>query len=565
MTGHGGGFARTAPSAGAAAEVVAPRPPGALASAPGFRHFLGDPTPAQRFAIDGQDPTASLVNADALRKLMGRLAEVYTAGYWNQDTRDNQAIPAGYTYLMQFMAHDLVQSSMPLSIVQDGTAGLRNERTSRLLLDVVYGNGPDGCPFPYTVDDPSDRSRTKLRLGRMRPIPANPAPAPFRDLARAATPDATGEDVNELTEALVADPRNDDHAIISQLTTVFHTLHNSIMDMLPPTDPASPSFTRDSYRRFHCAREAATLIYHSVIRRDVLKRILDDGIYAAYTAPGAKFIDEDSPGLPMEFACGAYRFGHAMIRNTYHINAGGAELEVKEALARSSARRPELLPLDTTWIVQWSRFFEMGDPPPQYSQLIGPQYSRELRSNDLFPQVDATASFIFVYRDLMSAGLSGLWSVNALADEIARRNPDLARNYAHSLLFDAAARRTAITDWLTKVRDNGGFTDDDIRLLAADPPLPFFVLFEAAVEAKGAHLGLLGSIIVAEVMFRALSKGRLAQQNGPAPLQPALRLLCRAFYDADHLADIPEIEDMPGLIGFTADAAKLRTVVPAFV
>ncbi|HEY8289834.1 MAG TPA: hypothetical protein VIG49_11235, partial [Acetobacteraceae bacterium] len=275
------------------------------------------------------------------------------------------------------------------------------------------------------------------------------------------------------------------------------------------------------------------------------------------------FVDEEGAGLPLEFAYGAYRFGHAMIRNGYHINAAGDELEVKEALARSSARRPELLPLDTAWIVQWSRFFELGDPPPQYSQLIGPQYSRELRSQALFPQVDATASFVFAYRDLMSAGLAGLWSVNALADAIAQRNPALVRH--PSLLFDAASRRAALTQWLTSVRANGGFTDDDIRVLSADPPLPFFVLFEAAVEAKGARLGLLGSIIVAEVMFRALNKGRLALEKGPTPLRSALQKLCGTFFDVDHLTAIPEISDMAGLIGFTADLGQLRSVTPAFL
>jgi hypothetical protein len=44
------------------------------------------------------------------------------------------------------------------------------------------------------------------------------------------------------------------------------------------------------------------------------------------------------------------------------------------------------------------------------------------------------------------------------------------------------------------------------KTLSNDPPLPFFVLFEAMQEPhEGRHLGPLGSIIVAEVIFGALA------------------------------------------------------------
>ena len=46
-------------------------------------------------------------------------------------------------------------------------------------------------------------------------------------------------------------------------------------------------------------------------------------------------------------------------------------------------------------------------------------------------------------------------------------------------------------------------TDDDVALVAANPPLPLFVLLEAAFDPSigGRHLGLLGSIILADVVF----------------------------------------------------------------
>ena len=56
----------------------------------------------------------------------------------------------------------------------------------------------------------------------------------------------------------------------------------------------------------------------------------------------------------------------------------------------------------------------------------------------------------------------------------------------------------------------GGLTAEDIETLANDPPLPFFILFEAMQQpqAEGLRLGPLGSIIVSEVIFGALASAR---------------------------------------------------------
>ena len=53
------------------------------------------------------------------------------------------------------------------------------------------------------------------------------AGCPFRDIARTPAENVTGIDRSipgmrvARTEALIADPRNDDHAIMSQLTALF--------------------------------------------------------------------------------------------------------------------------------------------------------------------------------------------------------------------------------------------------------------------------------------------------------------------------------------------------------
>ena len=87
--------------------------------------------------------------------------------------------------------------------------------------------------------------------------------------------------------------------------------------------------------------------------------------------------DTQSPDeLPTEFAH-AFRFGHAMVRPNYVFNdLNGYGEDLADMMLATSGGRPWRMPLDETWMAQWSRFFEIGttkaqSQPTHRTELLG--------------------------------------------------------------------------------------------------------------------------------------------------------------------------------------------------
>jgi hypothetical protein len=581
------GTSETAPIDGFASDPATP---------PGFRHFLGTPRPSQRFTAYGIDPLDAPAHLPKVRGLMNRLsrrmdAELRWPAHGNAPVErwENPRIPSGYTYLLQFVAHDLVHTAIPFSVAGGLAPDTANARRAALRLETLFGSGPVGSPYVYALDAPNDERRTKLRLGRMRWNETGVEPGcPFRDIARTPAENVTGIDRSiagkrvALTEALIADPRNDDHAIMSQLTALFALLHNGLIDLIRRGEPAiGPNASLGAaYRRFLCARDGLTAIYRNVIRKDMMRRVMHPEIYAAYSGSAPQFIDlptrfndDHAAGsmrkragwqVPLEFSHGAFRFGHAMVRPEYVIN-DLATHDLSKTLEKTSANDPVNMPLDATWIVRWSRFFEIKGSRPNFSRRIGPFLSDGLGNDQIFPAVDQTNRVGLLYRDLLGAGLAGLWSVNALIAEIAVRRPHFVST--SRLLADRPYRISQLREWLVCEPAYGGLTPEDVETLANDPPLPFFILFEAMQQprSEGLCLGRLGSIIVSEVIFGALAGDELPAAESPGSLARTLAAISAQFYPTNIFEAVPEIERMDQLVEFIAEIGGLRQAVPAFL
>src|SRR6267143_61066 len=109
---------------------------------------------------------------------------------------------AGWPFFGQFVAHDITADRSVLRSHVD-PAALRNARTPQLNLECLYGDGPIGHPFLFQRDDPA-----KLLLGR----------------------DGTDVPRNAEGIAVIGDPRNDSHVLMSQMHLAFLRAHNRFVD-----------------------------------------------------------------------------------------------------------------------------------------------------------------------------------------------------------------------------------------------------------------------------------------------------------------------------------------------
>jgi hypothetical protein len=554
--------------------TASPGPGGARPA--GSRNFLRPPGPTEVYTAGNPpliDPQSGRVEADFHRLMTGlasRIGRRDPDTFWAESlvdglpTWENPCIPSGYTYLLQLIAHDVADSVTTIAVGTNGRAEphVRNARTAPLMLDALYGAGPDECPHAYAVDPNFDGDdglvpRTRLRVGALKesPRPTQTTYCLFSDIARAPAPAREdGRDPPRQHETLIADPRNDAHAVLSQLTVLFHSLHNTVLADIQKrlaTDPAvrgardsaaTQLGIQQSYLDFLCARAIVTLIYRTIIREDLLRRILHPDVYRAYRDDASLQLDERTT-VPLEFSHGAFRFGHAMVREGYRIN-GPDELSTKTGLNLSARRHPDRMPPNMSWAVDWALFFDVGNGSPNLSRRIGPDYTSVLLDKRSFqPGTPLDGDGGLADRDFLSAGYAGLWSVPKLCTELRAR---LAAKNLIGLVPDYAAWTDSLRIWLD---DSGTMTRADLGRILDDPPLPFFVLLEAAHDLRdgvpvpalsdgtrrripgrgGRHLGPLGSIIVAETMFAALRSRPFGIDEMSMPLKAQIELVLQAL------------------------------------
>ncbi len=289
------------------------------------------------------------------------------------DAEENSGIDAGYTYLGQFVDHDITfDPASSLQKVNDPD-GLVDYRTPRLDLDCLYGRGPDDQPYMYTADG------RRFLLGR--PLTENGRRSHARDLPRHEWRESGRGQQSEqggtsFSRALIGDKRNDENVIVSQLQGAMLQFHNRLVD--------------DFDLGFDETQRLVRWHYQYVVLHDYLPRIVGREMVNAilpHLASGRP-ITVDRPALhfykfkdelfiPIEFAAAAYRFGHSMVRPIYRLNtqlAGGDDPQhatpdeeerglagrffIFAGVGRRALNGFRAFPAE--WAIDWSLFFDVG-------------------------------------------------------------------------------------------------------------------------------------------------------------------------------------------------------------
>jgi hypothetical protein len=377
---------------------------------------------------------------------------------------DNPTLTAGFTFLGQFLDHDMTfDPTSSLARAQDPES-IRNFRIPALDLDSVYGGGP--VVSPYLYDQTVDEGRTTFLTEE---IPGSAAVSidgnARRDLPR-----------NSQSVALVADPRNDENMMVAGLQQALLRFHNQVY--LDVAADLGTAYTLDE--KFAETQRVVRWHYQWMVLHEFLPRTVGQATAQDVLENGLKFFDwRNNPYIPVEFSVGAYRFGHSQVRPSYRANFGTSTTDLAQqffallfkpsatSLAdpddlRGGRRAPRRF-------IDWQTFFDFGDGRVRPNKKIDTTLSSVLF--DLLGQAPGTPTSL------------------------------ATRNLLRNLTMEVPSGQSIAGAMALPPLAPGDLSDLQPLNLHNRTPLWFYILREAQVTANGEHLGPVGGRIVAEVLY----------------------------------------------------------------
>ncbi|MFY1828444.1 peroxidase family protein [Myxococcus fulvus] len=361
--------------------------------------------------------------------------------------QDNPTISAGYTFLGQFLDHDLTFDVFS-DINSRGTQPnqTRDAITPTLDLGNLYGRGPVQDAFLFDAKDGAT-----LLFGRQD--------NPDGDVLR-----------NVQGTAIIGDPRNDDNMFVNQLHLAFMKFHNQVVRDLSGSFSGGELFAEASKRaRWH---------YQWIVYHDFVRRFVGDELYGKLVNQGPQYFPPNLQQIPIEFSAAAYRMGHATIRETYKVNASYANVQIFDLHQPGTFLSPEKR-------VDWRNFFDMGSGvTPQGAKLFDTYLASELLNLPEalipgfdHPQYQGKPDPLYLSlagRNLLRQNEFTLPAGQTVAEALG------ATRYANSQLG-------LPTGWGSTVA-----------------PLWYYIIKEANLANQGRFLGPVGGRIVGETFFSVL-------------------------------------------------------------
>jgi hypothetical protein len=388
---------------------------------------------------------------------LGRAGGLCDCGDEGDEPSSLGSAAAGWPFFGQFVAHDITADRSAPQPHAD-LAQLRNARSPRLNLEGLYGDGPVGHPFLFQRDDPAK-------------LLTSPGGA---DLLR-----------NSEGTAIIGDPRNDSHGVVSQMHLAFVHAHNAFVDR------ARASGESDS-RVFATAARELMWHYQTVVLREFLPSLIGAELTELLMRGDRRYYrPRDLPYIPLEFADAAYRYGHSQIRHKYQLNPASSAVPIF----------PDLLgfqPVATEHRIEWSTMFdETGAPPAERAKKID---GRLVGSLIALPVALTGACEVEEYHSLAVRDLERGQGVGLPSGEAVAR---------------AMGERPLSAEEVGASRANGH----------SETPLWYYILREADVREGGNRLGPVGARIVGEVLVGLLDLDSESVRHAPTSWTPSATLI----------------------------------------
>ncbi len=409
----------------------------------------------------------------------------------------NSEIPAGYTYLAQFIDHDIaldsMRKAMPFGRLNPAT--LVNLRNPVFDLETVYG-----FDNPFNPNEPKRNELLKPGSNSILNLDETVKDLVVQRTFENDLPRKTGSRL-----ARIVDERNDENLAIAQTQVAFMKFHNAV---------AAHLGGQDTTAKFDEVRQIVIHHYQWIILKDflpkiikgcVLKRVLDEGNKFYNPQPNDVF-------MPLEFSVAAFRMGHSMVRDAYQwnrifnsdVNALPETLaELRQLTGEGGMRGKNNLPSD--WVINWNWFYDIDD-------------SKKLQKEkfNFSPLIDTKIAPSLGFLKSSEITFKREFSLSAL---------DLYRTRALGL-----PTGQAVAEKMLETADDGLEADDIAGLLpenlkdvfAGQTPLWFYLLAEAEINEKGQTLGEVGSRIVAETFIALLRLDKSSILNNKFQPDPDL-------------------------------------------
>lgn len=377
-----------------------------------------------------------------------KIAQAMSQNAKNKRGKTNKHLSSGYTYMGQFISHELVS--------QTTKQGGDREVTGNMDLESLYGNNRTPTDAKLQTQMFDDKGRFKLR------------PDVRLDFLR-----------KENGQALIPELRNDGNVLVGQFHLFWMKLHNWLIDN---------GYAGSGIE----ARRLVTLTFQLVVLEDYLPHLMDKRAYELIIAKNHDVLVMSQSGNDwQEIFRFVFRFGHSMVRTGYTLCRGDCSFSRFELHQLFMPTRTKREMTDEDY-VDWYEFFCFHASEEEYEGAMRIDTGiAKVMTGVPFGQDIAVNIAKHNIQSEINAGLP--------------TGADIASQIRMSLKHRALKNMELLENQHLK---QAAFNNVDITI--NELPIWLYTLLEAEVFHEGKKLGLMASSVVTSVIKHAIQQADIS-------------------------------------------------------